>query len=102
MVHYILKLISRDSNLDLTRKKNDIHSVFRSIRDGGHSGQSFQDLDEYKIVQIQRDHIVIDVSESGDAWHPHVGKFLANDHDMREYCDPKNRERMFKWMRIAP
>jgi hypothetical protein len=102
MARYALQLINPASNLDLTKKKSDIHSVFSLIRDGGGSGRSFKDLDKYEIVQIQRDHIVIDVSESGDAWHPHVGKFLANDHDMREYCDPKNRERMFKWRRIAP
>jgi len=101
MVRYCLQLINGAHNLDLTRKQDDIRAVFALIRDGGHSGRSFRDLEAYKIIEIQRDRILVDVRESGDAWHRYVGKFLANDYGMRAYCDPKDSRRMFDWSRIV-
>ncbi len=97
MVHYTLRLINSDSNLDLTTKKDSITATFQHIRDGGESGNSFKDLDACEIVKVERRLITIKVSESGNAWHRHVGKRLANRHGMRKYCDPGDSRRMFTW-----
>ncbi|MCJ7674580.1 MAG: hypothetical protein MUO33_05445 [Sedimentisphaerales bacterium] len=97
MIHYTLTLINKDRNLDLTQKCLDIEQVFRDIDNGGVTGHSFKDLDRYEALQIRKEHIEVDVQESGTSWHRWVGRILANEHGMREYCHGENKDRMFQW-----
>jgi hypothetical protein len=97
MIHYTLTLMNKSCNLDLTQKRLDIEQVFQCIDDGGKSKHSFKDLHRYQALQIRKDHIEVKVHESGKSWHAWVGRILANDHGMREYCHGNNKDSMFKW-----
>ena len=97
MIHYTLTLINNSHNLDLTQKSLDIQQVFRYIHNGGAPGHSFKDFHHYQALQIRRGHIEVDVRESGKSWHRWVGRILANDRGVREYCHGQSKERMFEW-----
>ncbi len=98
---YKLELINKDSTLDLTKKTDAIEKVINHIKDGGKERKSFQDVSEIHIISIQKDKIELDVTESNNEnatnWHSKVGQFLAQNCGMREYCDPNNSQKMFKW-----
>jgi hypothetical protein len=97
MKHYTLTLYNKDQNLNLTQKRPDIEQVFRHIHDGGEAKHSFKDLHRYRISQILKDHIEVDVEESGTSWHRWVGRILANDYGMREFCHGEDKRHMFRW-----
>lgn len=97
MAHYTLTLINKDPNLDLTQRRLDIDQVFRHIHNGGKAGHSFKDLHDYRDLQVRKDNIEVDVREAGNSWHRWVGRILANDHGMRQYCHGRSKRHMFKW-----
>ena len=99
MIHYILTLFNKDHSL--IQKRQEIRKVFDRIRNGGKSGHSFKDFDNYDVttLKIENDRIEIDVQESGTSWHPWVGRILANKHAMRQYCHGMSLNHMFKWIR---
>jgi len=97
MIHYTLTLINKNPNLDLTQRRSDINQVFQHIDDGGKAGHSFKDLRDYQNLQVHKGDVEVDVRESGNSWHPWVGRILANDYGMRAYCQRKNENHMFKW-----
>lgn len=97
MKHYTITLINKSPNLDLTQKHLAIEQVLQHIEKGGKAGNSFKDLRRCQILQIHRDRIEVEVWESSNSWHPWVGRILANEHGMREYCHGRNKSHMFKW-----
>ena len=96
-MHYTITLLNKSSNLDLTHKRLAIEQVFQHILNGGVTKRSFKDLHYYKNLHIHKGNIEVNVREAGNSWHPWVGRILANDHGMREYCYGTNKSRMFKW-----
>ena len=97
MKQYTITLINKSPNLDLTQEHFAIEQVFQHIHNGGKTGNSFKDLHQYEILQIRKSSIEVDVEESDKSWHRWVGRILANDHGMREYCHGMNKRHMFKW-----
>ena len=98
MTMYSLHLINPDPELNLIRKRRDIKGVFQLIQNGGLTGRKFRGLQKCNVVEIKQRDIVVEASESSKSWHRFVGRFLAKDSEMRNYCDPKNSRRMFEWM----
>jgi hypothetical protein len=101
MKHYTLTLYNKSPHLDLTQKRPEIKEVLEFIDNGGKTGRSFKDLHHYEISQILKDHIEVNVEESGTSWHPWVGRILANEHGMRKFCHGKNKNHMFKWKELG-
>jgi hypothetical protein len=99
MIHYTITLINKSPNHDLTKKRLAIEQVFQYILNGGVTKHSFKDLHHCQDLHIHKDNIEVNVHEAGNSWHPWVGRILANDHGMREYCHGTNKSRMFKWNR---
>ena len=97
MKHYTITLINKNHSLDLTQKRQEIEEVFELLDNGGKTGNSFEDLHRCQTLQIQRDSIEAQVEESGKSWHRWVGRILANDYGLREYCHGRNKRHMFKW-----
>lgn len=91
MKSFILKLINKNNNLDLTQKSIQINNCLVEILNMG------KGLISYNINKISKDIIIITVEEKNKWWHQTFGKLLANDYGMREYCSERDSAKMFDW-----
>lgn len=91
MKSYYLKLINKNSNLDLTNKTAQINDCLNEIINMG------KGLISYTINKISNNSIILTVEEEDKWWHQTFGKKLANDYGMREYCSARDSTKMFEW-----
>lgn len=98
---YELYLINRkDRSLDLRLKENEIKEVIDYVLRGGSKGTAYGYVGDISLESVRKDIIVLHVEESYNKWHWVVGQRLAQQYGMRNYCDPNNPERMFKWVKV--
>ena len=91
MKSYFLKLINKNSSLDLIQKTTQINNCLDEILKMG------KGLISYTINKISKNSIVLTVSEEDKWWHQTFGKLLANEYGMREYCSARDSAKMFEW-----
>lgn len=91
MKSYILKLINKNKNLDLTQKTTEINDCLEEIIRMG------KGLISFKINKISKNSIILTVEEEDKWWHQTFGKLLANDFGMRDYCSERDSTKMFGW-----
>ena len=91
MKSFILKLINKNNNLDLTQKSTQINNCLDEILN------KRKGLISFNINKISNDFIILTVEEKDKWWHQTFGKLLANDYGMREYCSDRNSAKMFDW-----
>ncbi len=91
MKSYYLKLINKNSNLDLTKKTDQINNCLNEI------GKMGKGLISYTINKISKNSIILTVEEEDKWWHQTFGKLLANDYGMRDYCSERDSAKMFEW-----
>jgi len=91
MISYILKLVNKNKNLDLTKNTTKINDCLEEILRMG------KGLNSYKVNKISNNIIVLTVEEESKWWHQTFGKLLANEYGMREYCSDKDSTKMFEW-----
>ena len=96
-MRYTVKLINKNEKLDLTTRIQAVNAVRRHVLSGGYSGKAFSDVSAIRVIDVQKQSIELEVSESGKRWHTALGKRLANDHNMRDFCSESNPNRMFEW-----
>lgn len=96
-VNYRLSLLDSQADIDLTREKSAIQSVFNAISQGGKGGKAFQEVTAIDIIDIKKNSMIISVNETGTKWHAWVGKKLANDYGKRHLCLSENPKKMFIW-----
>lgn len=94
---YKLELFNKDPQLDLRSKEPAIKEVIEFISGGGKSGGSYKSVSNIKLVDIHEKYFTIEVDETSKDWHWVVGQRLANEHNMRSFCDPKNKEKMLEF-----
>ena len=91
MKSFILKLINKNNNLDLTQKSTQINNCLDEILN------KRKGLISFNINKISNDFVILTVEEKDKWWHQTFGKLLANDYGMREYCSDRNSAKMFDW-----
>lgn len=91
MKSFILKLINKNNNLDLTQKSTQINNCLDEILN------KRKGLISFNTNKISNDFIILTVEEKDKWWHQTFGKLLANDYGMREYCSDRNSAKMFDW-----
>jgi len=91
MKSYFLKLINKNSNLDLTKKAGQINNCLAEIVKMG------KGLISYTVNTINKNSIILTVYEEDKWWHQTFGKLLANEYGMREYCSSRDSTKMFDW-----
>ena len=91
MKSYVLKLINKNKNLDLTQKSTEINNCLNEILN------KRKGLNSFKLNKISKDCIILTVKEEDKWWHQTFGKLLANDYGMREFCSDRDSAKMFDW-----
>lgn len=90
MKHYDLWLYNKSKSLNLKNKEKAIQDVLKDLENLGK-------VTIHEFI-VYKDRISLDiVEENSKQWHQDFGKILANEYDMRRYCDPKDETRLFSW-----
>jgi hypothetical protein len=91
---YQVSLYNKSTELDLRKKKTDIVNVLNYL---SVINRSQKDVTYAKLISIEQHSMVIEVGESETNWHKTFGKTLASNFGMRDFCDPMDKSRLFKW-----
>ncbi|WP_026884281.1 hypothetical protein [Clostridium akagii] len=95
-----LSLLNVDPNLDLMKKYKEINGAITMIANGGVNGDAYNDVETIVIRKIAKRSIQLDCKESDKFWHRKLGRELAKNYGMMEFCfeDFKSRkDLMFEW-----
>lgn len=93
MRKYYVSLHNQSEHLDLRKKKNEIKEVIEYLS----FDRNQRDIKKVSIISIEKRIIELEVEETDNNWHKRFGKILANNFGMREFCDPNDPSRLFKW-----
>ena len=93
MRRYYVTLYNQSDHLDLRKKKREIKEVLDYLA----FDKNQKDVENVNIISVEKLSIEIEVDETDNNWHKRFGKILANNFGMREFCDPFDTSRLFKW-----
>lgn len=96
MNKYKLQLVKNEMNL--LDKCCEVKEVIDYIGQHGEDGANFLNVKHIELITISQNYLEIEVDESDSKWHKYVGRILANNHGMRDYCNPNDDSEMFKWI----
>lgn len=99
-MRYRVSLLNTNPNLDLRTHKNNIKLVINNINSGGITGNKYSGVNNINIISINKTTIVLDCIEYDKIWHMHLGKELAYNYGMRNFCvqnSKNNQDIMFQW-----
>ncbi|MCD4769882.1 MAG: hypothetical protein K8R35_06930 [Bacteroidales bacterium] len=90
---YYITLYNKSDKLDLRKKKTAIKEVLEYLV----FDKNQKDFKSASILTIEKNYLELEVDETDNNWHMRFGKILANNFGMREFCDPCDSSRLFKW-----
>jgi hypothetical protein len=93
MRKYAVTLHNQSELLDLRNKKKEIREVLDYLS----FGKNEREIKQLKLISIEKKIIQLEVEETNNNWHKRFGKILANNFGMRNFCDPNDQSRLFKW-----
>ena len=97
---YQLTLYNRLSSLDLRTQDKSIGDVIFYILSQSRQQRAYRDVSKIRVLEIRQHDLKIEVNEDATYWHTGVGKLLANNYGMREFCRPRSSQ-MFKWVPLT-
>ncbi len=98
---YNLSLLNVDPKLDLILRSAEIKETITRIASGCVKGYAYNDVESIVIRKVTKRNIQLECKESDKIWHRKLGRELAQNSDMRQFCykDSKNNEElMFEWI----
>lgn len=95
---YRFTLRNQNPKLDLRAEQEKIKNVINYIGRGGDTGQKFRPVKQIELSDIKHNSFELETvvdDEKYVEWRRQVGRLLANNYGMREFCDPDDQKKMF-------